>query len=98
MAVPSDPVSRDPDAAEAQVRRRDFFISYTGADLAWAEWIAWQLEEAGWTTILQAWDFAVGQNFILRMTTPYNRTSESSQSILLRISSRRIAGTSGARL
>jgi hypothetical protein len=26
---------------------RDFFISYTGADRRWAEWIAWQLEEAG---------------------------------------------------
>jgi hypothetical protein len=21
----------------------DFFVSYTGADRAWAEWIAWQL-------------------------------------------------------
>ena len=22
----------------------DFFVSYTSADRAWAEWIAWQLE------------------------------------------------------
>jgi hypothetical protein len=22
----------------------DFFVSYTNADRAWAEWIAWQLE------------------------------------------------------
>jgi hypothetical protein len=36
---------------------KDFFISYNSADKGWAEWIAWQLEEAGYTTILQAWDF-----------------------------------------
>lgn len=24
----------------------DFFVSYTQADRAWAEWIAWVLEEA----------------------------------------------------
>lgn len=36
---------------------RDFFISYNRADGLWAEWIAWQLEEAGYTAVLQAWDF-----------------------------------------
>lgn len=46
---------------------RDFFISYTAADQAWAEWIAWQLEAAGYTTVLQAWDFAAGENFVVRM-------------------------------
>jgi hypothetical protein len=25
----------------------EFFVSYAGADRAWAEWIAWQLEDAG---------------------------------------------------
>jgi len=49
------------------VTRKDFFISYTGADQGWAEWIADQLEDAGYTTILQAWDFRPGQNFIKRM-------------------------------
>ena len=39
---------------------KDFFISYTGADQQWAEWIAWQLDHAGYTTILQAWDFHAG--------------------------------------
>jgi TIR domain len=33
---------------------RDFFISYTGADVAWAGWIADTLERAGYTTVLQA--------------------------------------------
>src|SRR5260370_3909678 len=43
---------------------KDFFISYTHADQKWAEWIAWQLEEAGYTTILQAWDLHAGGNFV----------------------------------
>ncbi len=46
---------------------KDFFISYTHADQRWAEWIAWQLEEADYTTILQAWDFYAGGNFVLDM-------------------------------
>jgi hypothetical protein len=45
----------------------DFFISYTRADRAWAEWIAWQLEEAGYTTVLDVWDFRPGNNFVLVM-------------------------------
>ena len=45
----------------------DFFISYNSADRTWAEWIAWQLEEAGYTTVLQAWDFRPGSNFVLDM-------------------------------
>jgi hypothetical protein len=44
-----------------------FFISYNKADRAWAEWIAWQLERAGYTTIIQAWDFEPGSNFVLEM-------------------------------
>jgi tetratricopeptide (TPR) repeat protein len=42
---------------------RDFFVSYTQADRAWAEWLAWELEAAGYTTVLQAWDFVAGSNF-----------------------------------
>ncbi len=45
----------------------EFFISYTGPDRSWAEWIAWQLEDAGFSTRLQAWDFRPGNNFILEM-------------------------------
>lgn len=48
-------------------QRRDFFISYTSADVAWAEWIAHTLEQAGYTTVVQAWDFRPGENFIQRM-------------------------------
>ena len=45
----------------------DFFISYNKADLPWAEWIAWQLEASRHTTILQAWDFRPGSNFVIDM-------------------------------
>jgi tetratricopeptide (TPR) repeat protein len=46
---------------------KDFFISYNRADRHWAEWIAWQLEEAEYSTVLQAWDFRPGGNFVLEM-------------------------------
>lgn len=46
---------------------KDFFISYTGSDRAWAEWIAWQLDSSGYKVVLQAWDFAAGTNFISQM-------------------------------
>ncbi|HXF41286.1 MAG TPA: FxSxx-COOH system tetratricopeptide repeat protein [Blastocatellia bacterium] len=46
---------------------KDFFISYTSADRHWAEWIAWQLEDAEYSVELQAWDFDSGDDFIARM-------------------------------
>jgi tetratricopeptide (TPR) repeat protein len=46
---------------------KDFFISYTGNDRAWAEWVAWILEEAGYSVVMQAWDFCAGENFVLDM-------------------------------
>lgn len=45
----------------------DFFISYTGKDRAWAEWIAWTLEEAGYHTLIQARDFQTASNLVLKM-------------------------------
>jgi tetratricopeptide (TPR) repeat protein len=46
---------------------RDFFVSYTGSNEQWAEWIAWCLEAAGYTVSLQKWDFLAGTNFVLNM-------------------------------
>jgi TIR domain len=46
---------------------KDFFVSYTHADRSWAEWIAWQLEEAGHSTVIDVWDFRAGSNFVLEM-------------------------------
>jgi WD40 repeat protein len=42
----------------------DFFISYSPADERWATWLAWEFEAAGYRTMLQAWDFVPGTNFI----------------------------------
>jgi len=46
---------------------KDFFVSYTARDKPWAEWIAWQLERAGYSTAIQAWDFLPGSNFVVEM-------------------------------
>src|ERR1044072_3105368 len=46
---------------------KDLFISYNKADRTRAEWIAWQLAEAGYSVVLQAWDFLTGGNFVLDM-------------------------------
>jgi hypothetical protein len=48
--------------------RTDFFVSHAGADRAWAEWVSWQLADAGYTVELDAWDWPVGQNFMLAMS------------------------------
>ena len=54
--------------AEGEARAgRDFFVSYTQADRAWAEWIAWLLEEDGHSVLIQAWDFVAGDNWVQRM-------------------------------
>jgi tetratricopeptide (TPR) repeat protein len=47
--------------------KRDFFVSYTGPDVVWAEWIAWHLEQDQYTTTIQAWDFRPGHNFAVAM-------------------------------
>jgi hypothetical protein len=44
-----------------------FFVSYTQADRPMAEWIAWQLEAAGYTVVIQAWHFRPGQDFVQAM-------------------------------
>ena len=53
--------------SDVETARFDFFISYNHRDQPWAEWIAWRLEAAGYKTRIQAWDFAVGSNFVLEM-------------------------------
>jgi TIR domain/Tetratricopeptide repeat/NB-ARC domain len=53
--------------------RVDFFISHAGADRAWAEWVAWQLEQAGYTVELDVWDWAAGQNFMTAMSDALDR-------------------------
>jgi hypothetical protein len=45
----------------------DFFISYNHHDEEWATWIAYTLEQAGFTSVIQAWDFRPGSNFVVEM-------------------------------
>jgi len=52
---------------ESNVGGLDFFITYARPDEEWAEWVAATLEDAGYSTILQAWDFRPGDNFIAKM-------------------------------
>jgi hypothetical protein len=49
------------------VAQWDFFVSYTQADRAWAEWIAWILEEDGHKVLVQAWDIVPGSNWTQSM-------------------------------
>jgi hypothetical protein len=48
-------------------QEKDFWISYTRANEDWAHWIAWVVEQAGFSVVLQAWDFQPGSNFVLEM-------------------------------
>jgi hypothetical protein len=48
-------------------RAADFFISYTHKDVGWARWIAWELQQANYTCIIQDRDFKPGQNFMALM-------------------------------
>ncbi|MFF4502671.1 toll/interleukin-1 receptor domain-containing protein [Streptomyces sp. NPDC001401] len=63
------PADADPSSASdpALDGRKDFFVSYTSSDLRWAVWIAWELETAGFSVLLQEWDFVPGSNWQLGM-------------------------------
>jgi len=43
----------------------DFRLSYAPADVAWAEWIAWQLRNASYTVLIEAWDIRPGHNLVV---------------------------------
>jgi hypothetical protein len=53
--------------------RVDFFVSHAGADRAWAEWVAWQLTDAGYSVELDVWDWAAGRNFVAAMSDALDR-------------------------
>jgi tetratricopeptide (TPR) repeat protein len=59
---------------------KHFFISYNKADRDWAEWIAWTLEEAGYSVVTQAWDFRPGGNFVLEM---HKAAAETEKTVLV---------------
>ena len=51
--------------------KRDFFVSFNQADRTWATWIAWVLEEAGYSVWFQDWDFR--GNFVEHMNRAHAR-------------------------
>src|SRR5438876_10883938 len=61
----------------------DFFISRTGADAQWAKWIGQVLEEAGYSVILQDWDFHAGEDFVAKMDAAM-RSSDRTIAVLSR--------------
>ncbi|HEU5110043.1 MAG TPA: toll/interleukin-1 receptor domain-containing protein, partial [Micromonosporaceae bacterium] len=42
------------------------FVSHAGPDRAWAEWVAWHLDQAGYEVELDLW-WSVGESFVARM-------------------------------
>ena len=55
--------------------KRDFFVSFNQADRAWATWIAWALEGAGYSVFFQDWDFK--GNFVLEMDKAHTQSRRS---------------------
>src|SRR3954470_2968770 len=58
--------------ADTTDSKRDFFVSFNRADRTWATWIAWTLEEAGYSVFFQDWDFK--GNFVLEMDKAHTRS------------------------
>ncbi len=50
-------------AEESAEEEWDFLLSYTALDGDWAEWLAWQLESAGYRVLIRAWDCVPGSNW-----------------------------------
>src|SRR3954451_25281076 len=58
--------------ADQREATRDFFVSFNQADRTWATWIAWELEEAGYSVWFQDWDFR--GNFVEHMDRAHRET------------------------
>jgi hypothetical protein len=46
---------------------RRVLVSHAGPDTGWAEWVAWQLDAAGYQVELDRWDWETGSNFVFKM-------------------------------
>jgi TIR domain/Tetratricopeptide repeat len=56
-------------------QRAVVLVSYAGVDRAWAEWVAWQLAEAGHTSVLDLWDWAAGHDLITGISEALARSA-----------------------
>jgi hypothetical protein len=68
---------------------KDFFISYNRADRAWAEWIARELQAAGFSVVSQFADFGPGSNFVVEM----DRATQEAERLLAVLSPAYLAAT-----
>ncbi|MFF5494483.1 FxSxx-COOH system tetratricopeptide repeat protein [Streptomyces aquilus] len=50
-----------------------WFVSHADADRAWAEWVAWQLIDAGHEVELAGWDWEVGDSLVARLNAVLER-------------------------
>lgn len=66
------PLSVTPDNGYEPLDER-LFISYASADRAWAEWVAWQLEDAGYAVELDLWHWSAGDDFVERLDQALGR-------------------------
>ncbi len=55
-------------------KQADFFVSFSGHDKKWADWIAWVLNDQGYMVIYQPWDFAPGSNFVIQINKAVGST------------------------
>jgi DNA-directed RNA polymerase specialized sigma24 family protein len=53
---------------------KSYFISYNKNDIAWAEWVAWIVENLGFQAIIQAWDFTPGKSWTQEMDSAIKRS------------------------
>jgi hypothetical protein len=53
---------------------RDFFLSFTGADRPWAQWLLAEPDAAGYSSVSQLRDFVAGGNFAIDMDQAAQRT------------------------
>jgi hypothetical protein len=54
--------------------RIDFFVSHADPDRAWAEWVANQLKDAGYSVELDVWNWSAGQYFITAISEALDRS------------------------
>ena len=60
-------------AMQDDAGRVDLFVSHAGRDRPWAEWVAWELQQAGYRVELEFWDWQVGDTFVEKMRDALER-------------------------
>lgn len=66
-------------------------ISYDDSDEGWATWLAWQLEEAGHSVYVSAWDALAGNNMFHEL----DRAMQRARTVLVVLSPRYLASSAG---